>query len=205
VDAEISEGLFESYLKEHGIDYQRHFRVFEEKNVDFKIDSPEVVLCDVKEVHDSTAETCGMIDAGRHIKDDLKKLRKKFGSAQPKVPVVLVTMNFSNNFFTGLTVASAMLGDVGMSFQSNSRGEAHHLPQGGNASLTKSTNTSISGILVYDCASGNHKYYSSPFANYKVSSGFFPDTVEVDLSKSAAEKDLTTLTSTMFWGAQYQW
>lgn len=198
MDAEVSEGLFASYLDAHGMDYERHFRVSGEKNVDFKIAASDVVLCDVKEVHDSRMGSPGIIDAYTHIREDINDLRKKFKKKKPTNPVVLVTMNFSSNFFTALTVARAILGDIGAEFDSQSRGEAHHLPRG-NASFTKTTNTSISGVLVYDCATGNHTYFSNPFAKFKIPSNYFPSIKEIEIKRNAGEQELVRLSGFMFW------
>jgi hypothetical protein len=199
MDAEISERLFASYLDKHGFDYQRHFRVFGEKNVDFRIELPAIVLCDVKEVHDSKIEAIVRIDAYSHIRNDLNGLRKKFKSRKPTDPVVLVTMNFSSNYFTGLTVAYAMLGDIGVRCQNSYRGEIHYLPRG-NASLTKSTNTSISGVLVFDCAFGSHMYYTNPFAKNRIPSNFFPGIEECELKRNIGENELLALSKLMYWG-----
>lgn len=182
----------------------RNFRVCGEKNVDFKINIPAgTVLCDVKEVRDSKVGSAGReIDAYTHIREDLKALRKKFGRNKPTFPVVLVTMNFSNNAFTAHTVARAMFGDIGAEFSGSVRGKIHHLPRG-NASMTKTTNTSISGVLVFDCASGNHgnhAYFSNEFARIKLPSGYFPGTEEFDLKRSSGEKKLVRLSNFMFWG-----
>ena len=200
MDAEISEKLFASYLESHSMGFDRNFRVCGEKNVDFKINAPAgTVLCDVKEVRDSRVGSAGEIDAYTHIREDLKDLRKKFGRNKPTFPVVLVTMNFSNNSFTAHTVARAMFGDIGTKFSGRVRGEIHHLPRG-NASMTKTTNTSISGVLVFDCASGNHAYFSNEFAGIKLPSGYFPGTEEFGLKRSSGEKELIRLSNLIFWG-----
>ena len=199
MDSIISEKIFESYLKSKSMIFERNFRVFGEKNVDFKINQPEgTVLCDVKEVRDSRVGSMGNIDAYTHIREDIKDLRKKFGRKKPTFPVVLVTMNFSNKFFTGLTVACAMLGDIGAEFSVKGRGEIHHLPRG-NASMTKTTNTSISGVLVYDCASEKHVYFSNEFANIKLPDGYFPGITEVNLTRNSREQELKLLSKFMFW------
>jgi len=199
MDAEISEKLFTTYLESHSMGFERDFRVCGEKNVDFKITiAAGTVLCDVKEVRDSIIGTAGKIDAYTHIREDLKDLRKKFGRNKPTFPVVLVTMNFSNNFFTAHTVARAMFGDIGAEFSGKVRGEIHHLPRG-NASMTKTTNTSISGVLVFDCASGNHTYFSNEFANINLPSGYFPGITEFNLKRSSREKELVPLSNLMFW------
>ncbi len=199
MDAETSEKLFSSYLKSKDLNFERDFIVCGKKNVDFKINhSKGTVLCDVKEVRDSRVGSFGKIDAYTHIREDLNDLRKKFGRNKPTFPVVLVTMNFFSKFFTAHTVARAMFGDIGAKFSHAGRGEIHHLPRG-NASMTKTTNTSISGILVFDCASGNHTYFSNEFANYKIPEGYFPEAAEVNLKRSSSEEELIRLTKRMFW------
>jgi hypothetical protein len=197
MDAEISEGLFASYLGDLGIEYQRHYRVSGDRNVDFRIEASSVVLCDVKEVRDSRTQNGSEIDAYSHIREDLRDLRKKFKNTKPTGPVVLVTMNFSSNFFTAFTVARAMLGDVGVELFNRTRGGAKHLP-GGNAALTKKGNTSISGVLVFDPESGNHKYLTNPFASNSLQKGYFLGVDEVELSRDAGEDQLVGLSKIMW-------
>ena len=107
-------------------------------------------------------------------------------------------MNFSNKFFTAHTVARAMFGDIGVNFSVEGSNEIHHLPRG-NASMTKKTNTSISGVLVFDCASDNHVYFSNEFARFKLPYGYFPEITEVNLRRDSGEKELVQLSKLMFW------
>ncbi len=198
MDAKISEGLFASYLESHNLNFECHFQVYGDKNVDFKINTAVVVLCDVKEVRDSRVDSKGEIDAYTHIREDLKDLRKKFGRNKPTNPVVLVTMNFSSSFFTGFTVARAMLGDVGAVYTGKTLGDLYHLPRG-NASMTRSTNTSISGILVYDCESNSHAYFPNEFASIQIPTGYFPGSVEIDLKRGSQGQELVGRSDFMFW------
>ena len=109
MDAELSEGLFKSYLDLLGLRHERHVCVHGDKNVDFHVDGETPVLCDVKEIRPSPTDP-DQIDAYSHLREDLRDLRKKFGPSKPVVPVLLVTMNFSGRLFTGFSVARAMLG-----------------------------------------------------------------------------------------------
>lgn len=196
--AEISEGLFASYLSDLHIVFQRHYPVSGNRNVDFRIETPSVVLCDVKEVRDSGSQPGSEIDAYSHIREDLRDLRGKFKNTKPAEAVVLVTMNFSSKFFTALTVARAMLGDVGVEFITGARGEVKHLPRG-NASLTKQGNTSISGVVVFDPEWGNHRYLANPFASNPLPRGYFPGIDEIALSRDAGEEQLVGLSQIMWW------
>ena len=199
MDAKTSELIFASYLESHSIHFERDFHVVGRKNVDFKITAlAGTALCDVKEVHDSRVDSSSRIDAYTHIREDLKDLRKKFGSSKPAYPVVLVTMNFSNNFFTAHTVVRAMYGDIGAAFFEEGRDEIHHLTRG-NASMTRKTNTSISGILVFDCASANHAYFSNEFSEIKLPSNYFPNATEYDVRRNSGEAVLVKLSKLMFW------
>ncbi len=198
MDAEISEGLFASYLSGFNIEFQKHYPVAGNRNVDFRVETSSVVLCDVKEVRDSHSQTGSQIDAYSHIREDLRELRKKFKKTKPNDPVVLVTMNFSSNFFTALTVARAMLGDVGVNVLNGTRGGLHHLPRG-NAALTKQGNTSISGILVFDPECGNHRYFKNPFASNPLQEVCFPGIDEIELSRDAREEQLVELSKIMWW------
>ncbi|PVY69218.1 hypothetical protein C8D92_1193 [Tamilnaduibacter salinus] len=196
--AEISEGLFAAYLDDFNIRFERHYPVSGNSNVDFRVETSSVVLCDVKEVRDSRSKTGNEIDAFSHIREDLRDLRKKFKKTKPSDPVVLVTMNFSSNFFTALTVARAMLGDVGVEFFNGTRSEMNHLPRG-NAALTKQGNTSISGVVVFDPECGNHRYFTNPFASNPLQEGFFPGIDEIKLSRDAGEEQLVGLSKIMWW------
>lgn len=141
-----SEELFKYYLEKNKIEFERDYAV-NSHNVDFRlVRKSEEILCDVKEIRDSNINSRlnvqrkrmgGSIDAQEHIRGDIRKLRKKINSA-PKVPVILVSMNFSSNYFTALTVSRALMGEVGMIFNRENNVEIsdiHHLHKG-NASLT---------------------------------------------------------------------
>lgn len=198
MDAKISEGLFSQYLDKHKIFYRQDFPVAGKKNVDFKVGSTSVVLCEVKEVRDSKLDPEGEIDAYSHIRDDIRNLRKKFNKQKPSSPVVLVTINFSSNVFTAFTVAKAMLGDIGGSFLNGKLGEISYLPKG-NAALTKNGNTSISGVLIFNPENGSHKYLPNPFSRYSLPKNYFPDIEEIQLSRGATEQDVLELSDIMFW------
>jgi hypothetical protein len=199
MNGERSEALFEAYLREHSLRYERHVCVSGKKNVDFRVTTTSgVVFCDVKEVRDSRAGTSIHIDSYSHIREDLKDLRKKFGKSKPSDPVVLVTMNFSTNFFTAHTVVRAMYGDVGAAFTSTSRGPLHHMPRA-NASMSKSSHTAISGVFVFDCAAKNHTYLENEFATIKLPPGYFPEVREVHPTRAADEGELIRLAHLMFW------
>lgn len=196
--AEVSEGLFASYLDHLGLRYQRHVRVHDERNVDFRIEGNPSILCDVKEVRPGAKDSEG-IDAYSHLRDDLRGLRKKFGPSRPQTPVLLVTVNFSGNLFTGFSVARAMLGDVGAEFSTNGRGEFHHLPRG-NAVMTSSHHTTISGILVFDCEpAGRHALFPNPYAAHSVPAGWLPLVRRIAVGKDASEESLKELANITFW------
>src|SRR5688572_7060730 len=99
-----SEARFASWLEEHQIRYERDVKV-DGGDVDFLLNSTAPnIYCDVKEIRDSAIPSPMGLDADDHIRGDIRKLRRKFKTA-PTLPVVLVTMNYSQKFFTGLTVA----------------------------------------------------------------------------------------------------
>jgi len=200
-----SEELFADYLSEHLLPYDRNYAVTS-GDVDFRIErASSIVLCDVKEVRDSKKNPCGKLDAGGHIRSDLKKLREKFKKGRPDQPVVLVTMNCSTNFFTGLTVATALLGDIGIDFDKNTlpfTSPVHHLPHG-NAVLTQTHNCSISGVFVFDIESRKHYLFRSPFTDHPVPSECFPQVRVVDLSRKTQGQELAELSNIMFWNTKW--
>ena len=198
MDAESSEGLIASYLDTLHLKYQRHFPVRDARNVDFRIEGTPPILCDVKEVRSGEDQSKG-IDAFAHLREDLSELRKKFGPSDPQTPVLLVTINFSGNLFTGFSVARAMLGDVGVEFSAQERGNFHHLRRG-NASMTPSHHTLISGIFVFDCeAAGNHALFLNPYAKHPVPDTWFPAVKRVSVAKDASEERLRELSNITFW------
>jgi len=204
--AEESEQLFEYYLKLHGFEYQRDFAVdqgnINSANVDFRVESnSQVVLCDVKEVRDSNHDINGDLNAYTHIRNDINKLRKKFGKNKPKEPCVLVSMNFSSKFFTGLTIAKAMLGDIGICFDKQTKqiiSDIHHLPRG-NARMTQQQNHSISGVFVFDRIDNSHCLFTNPFADHPAPNGFFPAVQVVLLTRESLSSELQRLSDLMFW------
>ena len=201
-----SEKLFADYLSEQGFEYDRNYSVAN-GDVDFRIERGSlIVLCDVKEVRDSKKDPCGKLDAGGHIRSDIRKLREKFKKGRPDQPVILVTMNFSTNFFTGLTVATALLGDIGIDFDKNTfpfTSPLHHLPKG-TAVLTETHNCSISGVLVFDIESCKHYLFRSPFTDHPVPSQFFPEVQALDLSRETQGGELSGLSNIMFWNKKWK-
>ena len=203
MDAAASEGFFESYLNHLGLTYQRHVPVRGDKNVDFRIEGDPAILCDVKEVRASAIGSPD-IDAYSHIREDLAELRKKFGPCRPRIPVLLVTVNFSARLFTGFSIARAMLGDVGAEISPNGRGEFHHLPRG-NAAMTRSHHTVLSGILLFDCGiKGNHALFRNPYATHPVPDHWFPAVRRVIVDRDATEEHLKALANITFWSCDEQ-
>lgn len=199
-----SEAIFADYLAEHGFSFERAYSV-SRGDVDFKIVSRgTTVLCDVKEVRDPQADPGGRVEAEVHIRSDIRKLRAKFGKARPDITVVLVTMNFSSRFFTGVTVARALLGDIGLTFDPES-GEitspVHHLTRG-NAALTQNQNRSISAVLVFDHVNRRHGLFLSPFADHPVPPDFFPDVQVIPLDRASEGDDLILLSKFQSWGIE---
>ena len=110
-------------------------------------------------------------------------------------------MNFSSRFFTGFTVARAMLGDAGVDFDRETMqtiSDIYYLPRG-NAKMTKKHNRSISGILVFDRANGNHCLFTNPFAEHPVPDGFFPEVQVVSLTRESLSSEYKRLSKLMFW------
>ncbi len=191
-----SEEIFENYLLKHKIAFERNYLVGS-KNVDFYITTSEGnILSDVKEVQNTKKDE---IDAYDYIKEDIKKLRKKF-KTKPLEPVLLVTFNNSSRFFTGFSVARAMLGDIGFTFDRKTKiktSDIHFITEG-NASLTSKKNCSISGILVLQEYEKNYLFLN-PYANYPLNNDLFPDTETLELTRNLQGEDLKILSNIMFW------
>jgi len=205
-----SEKLFEEYLEKQKIKFSMHFSVNSDnnKNVDFRFTKDgQVILCDVKEVRDSEVQLGpgagrlgGSVTAQDHIRGDIKKLREKF-SSPPTVPVMLVSMNFSSNFFNALSVSRALMGEIGVIFERGSEDNTsavHHL-HAGNASLRQKMNTSISGVFLFDIANGNHCLFRSPYAKHEIPLDFFSGINIINLRKDESQEDMIALSKLMFW------
>ena len=197
-----SEDLFLEYLVRRNFLFERNYPVGR-GNLDFRVErSGSVVLCDVKEVRDPEVDSHGKIEAHEHIRSDIRKLRAKF-KHRPEIPVVLVTINVSTRFFTGATVAVALLGDIGVDFNRSNLSittPLHHLNKG-NAVLTKTHNRSISGVFVFDIVNRNHCLFTNPFTDHPVPQLFFPEVRVVDLNRDAQGDEIKELSNTMFWNA----
>jgi hypothetical protein len=194
-----SESLFENYLKKHNFSYDEEFPV-NPGNIDFKIDRDGfIVLCDVKEVRDRKQKSYALISPQNQIRNDIKKLRRKFGKQRPSLPVVLVTMNFGSNFFAGFSVHTALIGDVSVNIKS----ELFQLPKG-NAALTKSHNASISAVLVFDVRNQiQHVLFRNPFTYNPIPEDYFPVWKTIDLNPNASHDELKSL-SVMFWPRSFE-
>jgi len=196
----VAEDVFREYLDSHPYIYQRDYIVGDEanpKNVDFFIEFEKSLICaDVKAVVTSRQE--GELDAQRNIRKDIRSLREKFGRNRPVTPVVLVTMNFSEKFFTGLTVARALLGEIGCFFDFYGRAPIQHMPRG-NAVLTQHQNQIISAVLAFDRVNGNHVLFENPFADHRVPPSFFHDVRAISLDRNAGEPELAGLSRIMYW------
>lgn len=198
-----SENIFKNYLNEHQFKYEENCVVgnaANPKNVDFAIRSSQIdIFIDVKEVKELQGESYE-INADANIRRDIKKLREKFGENRPNIPVILVTMNYSSNFFTGLTVAIALLGDVGINVNSKTGKltyPLHHLPSG-NAILTNQKHRTISGVLAYDRVRHQHCLFTNPYADYPIPEDYFPNVEVIDLKKDDDASKLISLSNIMF-------
>jgi len=194
-----SENIFRDYLNRYSFDYDENFVVGDEsnpKNVDFFIKTRKInIYADVKEVKDSSEGD--IVDAHENIRKDIRKLRDKFGQKRPIYPVILVTMNYSSKFFTGFTIARALLGEVGVYFSAAEQTPIHHLPRG-NAVLTQKHNRTISAVLCFDRVNQNHYLFKSPFADHPIPDELFPSVKAIKLDRNADESRLRELSSIMF-------
>lgn len=193
-----SENLFADYLKRNELEYESNYLVCP-GNIDFKICLGEkIVLADVKEVRDRLDDKDGkkgIIESHVQIREDIKKLRKKFESA-PSYPLVLVTMNFSKHIFTGFTVARALLGDIGTYVKTTGeRSPFQHLYKG-NAAVTRKHNTSIAGILVFTHAVYPNYFFCNPYALNPMEEVSFPNTSSIHLDREQVQNniDLNSIT-----------
>jgi len=191
-----SEELFETYLQDHNMNFEKAYPV-NNKNVDFYIKSERGnVFCDVKEVRHSKKNE---IDAYDYIRKDIQKLREKFKNKRPSEPALLVTFNFSSQFFTGYTVARAMLGDIGITYNKVTieTSDLHFLPKG-NAKLTSKHNRVISGVFIFQ-ENNNHYLFKNPFAENPIADNYFPATSIIEIDRSLDNNNIMKLTNIHIW------
>jgi hypothetical protein len=199
-----SEKEFASYLDAQGLLYKRDYYVGP-GNFDFRIESHcGPLYCDVKEVRASDREPpeeAGPISSHLLLREDIRLLRRKYKGKNLDGPVVLVTMNFSSRFFTGFTVARALLGDIGVILGRAETGGTtplHHLPRG-KAAFTRAQNTSVAGVFVFDRVSGGHVFFRNPYADPQMPIDVFPGLRFISLSREAINDELVNLGDMMFW------
>jgi len=196
-----SEKEFASYLDTQCLIYKRDYHVGP-GDFDFRIESHcGPIYCDVKEIRDSDLESPGEITAYLPLRGDIRKLRNKYKGKTLDGPVVLVTMNFSSNFFTGFTVARALLGDIGTILQRERpkvTNPLRHLPQG-NAVFTRKQNTSVAGVFVFDRVSRGHIFFENPYAVAQMPKEVFHGLRFITLSREAVDDELVNLGAIMFW------
>lgn len=196
-----SEKEFECYLEKQSLVFERNYFVGP-GNFDFYLDCHcGAIYCDVKEIQDSDFESEEGIDAHLHLRGDIHKLRNKYKRKKLDGPVVLVAINYSLNYFTGLTVARALMGDVGETFDRITFKKVkhlHHIPQG-NAAFTRNQNTSISGVFVFDRVNRKHCFFENPYAVNPMPRDVFHNLRFIALSRSIVGQELIDLGNIMFW------
>lgn len=161
--------------------YEREVKVHP-GDVDFAVYCGDTqVLCDVKAVVQPPRQY-GEVQAQIQIREDFRSLRKKFAKA-PELPCVLVTMNYSTQLFTGITIRTAMFGNLQVEFQiTQDRVNTSPMHHAGSAGLTQNQNTSISGILAIDYH-GTHCYFHNPYARFPLPKKSFPVAAEFSFER----------------------
>jgi hypothetical protein len=75
----------------------------------------------------------------------------------------------------------------------------HHLRRG-NASMTYSHNSIISGIFVLDCVTAhNHALFLNPYATQPIPDNWFPGVKRFAVTKDSSEEKLRELANITFW------
>ncbi|MBN2468351.1 MAG: hypothetical protein JXD19_09380 [Deltaproteobacteria bacterium] len=197
-----AEKIFSDYLMLHRLPFLRAFRM-DKGIVDFVIDAAESrILCNVKEVRDSTPGGKPLGEAEVQIRNGIKELEAKVANARPRNPTVFVTMNFSSDFFTALTVAKALFDEVAAPCvqdenKAATSSAAPHLP-GNNAASAISHTHHLSGVLVFDYAQANHCLFPNPCAHHPVSESFFPGARIIVLDRNPGPDTIKALSKIIF-------
>ena len=162
-----SEKLFEEFLKMHDISYTKDYVLENGKNVDFLIRNSAIeIFSDVKAVLKATDNSLSRGVAKRRIRGDIQKLREKFTNSNPGIPCVLISMNFSEDFYSGFTINDALYGDSGFIYNKKIgtiTSPLHHLPKG-KAKFTSEHNTVVSGILAFNTSDSRNYFFHNLFA-----------------------------------------
>jgi len=178
------------------------------KNVDFLIINKKnrIVLTDVKIVESvKRQKDSSELDAHFFIRKDIRVLREKVKGAKIECPVVLVSMNFSTKYFTALTIAKALLGDivVEMSKTDLTSSEPHHSLKG-KAAFTAKHNTHISGVLIFDYINKNHIFLHNPYAKNRMKQNYFPGVKEIDIDRQQGIQEMISLSEFKYFSVNMQ-
>ncbi len=190
---EKSEKCFEDYLNNHGYEYIKDYKLKGGKEIDFLVQGKNIyVYCDVKAILVSKDNSTNMNVAIKRLRKDLSELRKKFNLSKPDFPLILVSMNFSNESITGFTYARAMYGEMTFGLK-----PLHHMEKG-NAAMTIKHNTGISGILGFNYENTIESYlFHNQFAENPIPPKFFPSTIDVINSRDSTRTNLELLGGTL--------
>ncbi len=197
-----AEEIFERYLRENDFCYRCYVEVGI-GNVDFcVIKNSYTVFCEVKAIECSLKPPWVGENIVKRLRDDLSEFRKKFKN-KPQHPCILVVMNFSDSCYSAYPIIAAMKGDAGVKIDKQRGGlvgHFHHFPRG-NASMTRSTNTSISGVLGFDVCGKDHYLFLNPYASKEVPEGYFPNIRDItfDKNRDIDVEIFEDLTSIVFW------
>lgn len=204
--SELSENIFENYLNKSHIEYKKKYEIDTGSDFDFFIMNNGVkVYCDVKIITKATDELLSREPAKKLIRDDIAKLRKKFGKLTPKHPCILISMNFAEQSISGYTVVDAMYGDSGITiakYNSEKKSKPirfikralHHVYRG-NAKMREGHNTAISGILGFNASEENMSYlFHNEYAENQLVHKFFPETEDI-FPKRESMEDIKHLTN----------
>ena len=167
--SKLSENIFEEYLVDSNFEYEKIHEIETGSDFDFFVFTDDAkVYCDVKIITKATDELSSREPAKKRIRDDIVKLRRKFGELKPKYPCILVSMNFADQSISGFTVVDAMYGNRGITIEKTSSEktskqewllkEPIHYTYKGNAEMREGHNTAISGILGFNARDGNKRY-----------------------------------------------
>jgi len=206
-NAFLSEKIFYNYLTNNKFLIKPSFVIIK-KNVDFLIINKKnrIVLTDVKIVESvKRQKDSSELDAHFFIRQDIRRIREKIKGAKIECPVVLVTMNFSSKYFTALTIAKALLGNIVVQISKSdlTSSEPHHSLRG-KAAFTIQHNTLISGVLLFDYVNNNHIFLHNPYTINRMKKNYFPGVREIDIDREEGLEEMISLSEMKFFSINMQ-
>jgi len=179
--AHFTEDLFEDYLKNNNIEYQRDIKL-NNHEIDFEIYfEDDRILCELKSIDESLNPPYIGETVKKRLQSDIRNFRRKIGNININCPTLLVTINNSDNGYSSYSLFTAMLGDAGIELDRitfETTQDLRHLPRG-HASMTPVHNTLISGIFQFNPINNKNYIFHNCYSKFPLPKNIFKDVKEI--------------------------